>query len=45
MCTSEGVVYDLENIAPFIKKFGIDPTSGKVSLYFASPAYNKSSTF
>ncbi|XP_022666949.1 peptidyl-prolyl cis-trans isomerase-like 2 isoform X3 [Varroa destructor] len=29
MCTSEGVVYDLENIAPFIKKFGIDPTSGK----------------
>ncbi|OQR78640.1 peptidyl-prolyl cis-trans isomerase 2 isoform X2, partial [Tropilaelaps mercedesae] len=29
MCTSEGVVYDVVSIVPFIKKFGIDPTSGK----------------
>lgn len=28
-CSDEGVIYDLMNILPFLKKFGIDPATGK----------------
>uniref|UniRef100_A0A4W4F2P3 RING-type E3 ubiquitin-protein ligase PPIL2 n=1 Tax=Electrophorus electricus TaxID=8005 RepID=A0A4W4F2P3_ELEEL len=30
MCTSEGVVFDLMSIVPWIKKFGTNPISGEV---------------
>lgn len=29
LCTPEGIIYDIMNIVPFIKKYGIDPASGK----------------
>ncbi|CAN8005286.1 unnamed protein product, partial [Ixodes pacificus] len=29
LCTPEGVIYDIMNIVPFIKKYGIDPATGK----------------
>ncbi|XP_067119523.1 RING-type E3 ubiquitin-protein ligase PPIL2 [Centruroides vittatus] len=28
-CTNEGVIYDLQNILPFLKKYGLDPATGK----------------
>ncbi|GIY74473.1 RING-type E3 ubiquitin-protein ligase PPIL2 [Caerostris darwini] len=28
-CTPEGVVYDLMHIVPFLKKYGVDPATGK----------------
>lgn len=28
-CTSNGVMYDITNIVPFIKKYGIDPCTGE----------------
>ncbi|XP_076346199.1 RING-type E3 ubiquitin-protein ligase PPIL2 isoform X1 [Tachypleus tridentatus] len=29
LCTPEGIIYDLMNIIPFLKKFGVDPATGK----------------
>lgn len=29
LCTPTGVIYDLMNIVPFLKKYGIDPATGK----------------
>lgn len=29
LCNAEGIIYDLESIVPFLKKYGIDPASGK----------------
>ncbi|XP_064483461.1 RING-type E3 ubiquitin-protein ligase PPIL2-like [Ornithodoros turicata] len=29
LCTLDGAIYDLENIVPFLKKFGVDPATGK----------------
>ncbi|XP_064612285.1 LOW QUALITY PROTEIN: RING-type E3 ubiquitin-protein ligase PPIL2-like [Liolophura sinensis] len=29
LCTKEGFVYDLMNIVPFLKKYGINPTTGE----------------
>lgn len=29
LCTSEGVMYDLMNIVPFLKKYGINPATGE----------------
>lgn len=29
LCTPQGVIYDLENIVPFLKKYGVDPATGK----------------
>ncbi|CAL8091312.1 unnamed protein product [Calicophoron daubneyi] len=28
-CTKEGIIFDLENILPFVKKHGINPVTGK----------------
>ncbi|CAL1294714.1 unnamed protein product [Larinioides sclopetarius] len=28
-CTPEGVIYDLMHIVPFLKKYGVDPATGK----------------
>uniref|UniRef100_A0A5K3EZD8 RING-type E3 ubiquitin transferase n=1 Tax=Mesocestoides corti TaxID=53468 RepID=A0A5K3EZD8_MESCO len=28
-CTKDGVVFDLENVLPFVKKYGINPVTGK----------------
>ncbi|VDK38660.1 unnamed protein product [Taenia asiatica] len=28
-CTKDGVVFDLENILPFVKKYGVNPVTGK----------------
>lgn len=32
VCTPEGAVFDLLNIVPYLKKYGHNPVSGKVSL-------------
>lgn len=29
LCTKEGVIFDITNIVPFLKKFGINPISGE----------------
>lgn len=29
LCTKEGVIYDLMNIVPFLKKYGINPANGE----------------
>lgn len=29
LCNGEGIIYDLMSIVPFLKKYGIDPASGK----------------
>ncbi|THD19368.1 Peptidyl-prolyl cis-trans isomerase 4 [Fasciola hepatica] len=28
-CTKEGIIFDLENILPFVRKFGVNPVTGK----------------
>lgn len=28
-CTKDGIIYDLQNIVPFLKKYGLDPATGK----------------
>nr|VZH98608.1 unnamed protein product [Spirometra erinaceieuropaei] len=47
-CTKEGIVFDLENILPFIKRFGLNPVTGKkmkagelIKLNFAKNADGK----
>lgn len=48
LCTPEGIVYDLMHILPFLKKYRIDPATGKpldskslVKLHFAKNADGK----
>lgn len=47
-CTREGIVFDLENILPFVKKYGLNPVTGKkmkagelIKLNFAKNADGK----